>query len=170
VKRLIFVAALLCVAAAASARTRDAYVLSAGGEPSVAFFSSGASMPQLREVQARHGRDFLWVRRDGREYVIHDAAFLAQAQALFAPMRALNPEVKAVAREEAALDREGDRLEDSEDESQAVRDRLREIHARQREIQARERELDRRQEELERVAEAKLWRMVDEAVRSGLAR
>jgi hypothetical protein len=169
VRKVMFAAALLFVAVA-SARTRDAYVMSVGGEPTIAYFSNGPSSPQLRTMQARYGHDFFWVRRDGREFVIHDAAFLAQAQALFAPMRALNPEVRAVAREEAALDREEDRLEDSEDDSQAVRDRLREIHARQREVEARERELDRRQEEMERVAEAKLWQMVDEAVRSGLAK
>lgn len=166
-KKLMLTAALLFVATVASARNRDSYMMSVGGDPTIACFSSGTSIPQLRELQTRNGHDFLWVRRLGREYLIRDAAFLAAAQALFAPVRALDPEVRAIAREEAALDREGDRLEDSEDDSQAVRDRLREIHARQREVEARERDLDHRQDEIEREAETKLWRMVDDAVRSG---
>jgi hypothetical protein len=69
---------------------------------------------------------------------------------------------------QADLDQEEERLDDKSDA--ASRARLEEIHRKQEEAGRREAELDRREEELERVAEAKLWLLVDDAIRQGVAR
>ena len=61
-------------------------------------------------------------------------------------------------------------VREHEDRDTESRHSLREIHARQRVVAERERALDRREEELERVAEEQLWRMIGEAIRSGLAK
>jgi hypothetical protein len=47
---------------------------------------------------------------------------------------------------------------------------MRDLERKQREVEAREKVLDDREEELERVAEYDLWRMVDEAIRNGVAK
>ncbi len=165
-RKAAVVLALLLVASVAAAKTRDdAYILCVGPFEPRAFFTTGASVSQIKAVHARHyGGDFLWVRRNGRETVIRDAAFLARAQALFAPLRALAPEQRAVAREEAALDREDDRLDELSDRGVDVRQQRRDLQEKQRNVAARERDVDRREEELERAEEAELWRMVDEAM------
>ncbi len=164
-RKAAVVLALLLVASVAAAKTHDAYILCVGPFEPRAFFTTGASVPQIKAVQARrYGGDFLWVRRNGRETVIRDTAFLARAQALFAPLRALKPEQRAVAREEAALDREDDRLDELSDRGVDVRQQRRDLRLKQRNVAAREKDIDRREEEIERAAEAELWRMVDEAM------
>jgi hypothetical protein len=159
---------------------RDAYVLS--GTESRATFSS-AAVSQLLATQERFGGDFLWVRRHGEEYLVRDAALLQRARSFFAPMAALAPAQQAVGREEREIDREEERLEaitdrDSDRRSRSrtgeadlreARTKLEQVHAKQREIEDRERELDAREEALEREAESKLWRLVDDAIRTGVA-
>ena len=170
-----------------SAAPRDAYLLS--GPESRITFSTGAELPQLRAMQERIGGNFLWVRRHGREYVVRDAALLQRARSFFAPVAALEPAQEAVGREEAELDREEERLEaiterrsnspvrqtsakegrTGESDLRKSEAKLEGARAKQRVVSRRERELDEREEALEREAEAKLWRLVDDAIRSGVA-
>ena len=67
----------------------------------------------------------------------------------------------------AAIQKELDQLRDQQD---ALRPRQREIQAKDRELEAVERRLDAREEKLEAEAEAKLWVLIDAAVRSGVAK
>lgn len=169
-KRLLALS-LLFLSTSALAKTRDAYILSVGPGPGVMLLTTGISIEDAVSRRQHYGHDFLWVRRNGHDYLIRDAGFLARADELFAPQRALEPEQQAVAKEERALDHEIDRLEDASDHhDRAVRDRLREYREKIRVVEARERELDDREEALEKVAEDALWRMVDDAIRSGLAK
>lgn len=154
-----------------SASARDAYVLTEGSKVSMALISSdNASIEKVLTLRDRFGADFLWFRRDGREYLIRDSQFLARVNTLFAPMRALEPEQRAVSREESDLDRLIDAIEDR-DEGERIDDdtraHLRDLRARQRDVQRRERELDRREEAMEREAERALWRALDDAIRDG---
>lgn len=164
-KKLLVLAFAAFVAIPAMAKSRDAYSLCLGSDQVTMM---NGSLAQFETLHARYGCNFLWASSEGVSYLIRDRQFLEKAHDLFAPQRALKPDQKAVEKEERELDREEERLEDRED--RASRERLREIHARQRVVADRERELDRREEELERVAEEQLWRMIREAIRSGLAK
>src|SRR5258705_11330943 len=101
-KRLVALS-LLFVATSAVAKTRDAYILSVGPGPGVMLLTTGIDIEDAVSRRQHYGHDFLWVRRNGHDYLIRDANFLARADALFAPQRALEPEQQAGAKEERAL-------------------------------------------------------------------
>lgn len=147
-------------------RIRDAYVL-AMGDTRITF-SSGTDFDDIGAARKRYHGDFLWVRRHGERWLIESEDWVDRAVAFFAAQLALAPEQKEVGALEAELDREEEQLDDKTDA--ASRARLDEIHRKQEEVGKREEALDRREEELERVAETKLWLLVDDAIRQGVAR
>jgi hypothetical protein len=77
--------------------------------------------------------------------------------------------------EEAAPPTEAERAEiekelaDLRSQEEALRPGLREMEAKNRELETVERSLDAREDKLEKEAEAKLWVLIDDAVRKGLA-
>jgi hypothetical protein len=161
---------VLIAAAAAAAEARDSYVLHFGKGNSTTI---SGSLEDFTDVKGTLSGDYLWVRRDGRRYVITDRAKLAEAWDYFAPERELRPQQRDIERETRKLERESDALEDAHDDRELTaraRVRLDELHARERELGRREQALDEREEELDRVAERKLWQMVDRAIREGSAR
>ena len=160
---------------------RDAYVISRSGGIS----NMNSSVDELMALRSRFSGDFLWFRRGGREYLISDSATVEEAARFFDPLRALRPQQRALAererkldREEEALDREHDAATDSgeyrdvrfDEELRALETRLRAVQERQRDVEREERILDEREGDLEKAAEARLDRLFDEALRSGLAR
>jgi hypothetical protein len=100
--------------------------------------------------------------------LIDDPDWIDRASAFFAGELALRPEQRAVAREEAELDREEERLEKLHDAASEAR--LEEVHRRMVVVSRREADLDDREEAIEREAEAKLWDLIDDAIRRGVAR
>ena len=165
-KRLLLIAVALAMLATSKSR-RDGYILAPSSDNLT--FSGGIDMSSFETLRERYPGKLLWVRRDGREYIIRDETLLMRAQALFAPPAALAPEQAAIAREEAALDREEERLDDAAKTAENRR-RLDEVRARQKKVAEREKALDEREEELERIAERELWQLVDTAIRSGAAK
>lgn len=161
--------AVLLVLASAAAEARDSYVLHFGAGNSTTI---SGSLEDFNAVKDTLGGDYLWVRRDGRRYVITDRAKLAEAWDYFAPERELRPQQREIERETRKLERESDALEDMDDRKLTARerDRLDELHAQERELSRRERALDQREEELDRIAERKLWSLVDRAIRERAAR
>jgi predicted ribosome quality control (RQC) complex YloA/Tae2 family protein len=153
-------------ATVAMASPRDAYVISLGNYSTI----SGASVRDIELAVKRMPDKGIWVRRGGREYVIVDEKTQRQTLAVFAPQRALVPEQKAVSREESRLDDQIDELEDQDRLTAAERERLSELRARMKVVARRERELDKREEELDREAERQFWMLINDAIRSGLAR
>jgi len=145
---------------------RRAYVLAI--DDTRVTISAGTSIEGLKGIRSRFPGRFLWVRLDGKSWLIQDSDWLDRASAFFAGQLSLAPQQEAVSREEAELDEEEERLEDRRDD--ASRGRLEEVHRRQAEVSRREAELDQREEELEREAESKLWTLVDDAIRQGVAR
>jgi hypothetical protein len=171
--RMALALTVLLAAGVVQAESRGAYVLCSTGSPGCRILISGqSSVRNIKAVRARYGNGpFLWVRLDGREYVIRDRAFLDRTDALFAPIRVLEPEQAKVGQEERALEREEEHLEKvAEHDGARVRDRMHDLERQLRDVEARQKRLDDREEELERVAEGDLWRMVDEAIRSGVAK
>ena len=163
-KRLMLIAAALTMLASKS--NKDAYILAYDENVT---FNAGTDFSYFKTLRERYPGKVLWVRRNGREYVVRDETLLLRARALFAPQAALAPEQVAVAREETQLDREEDRLDDAPKTAENER-RLSEIRARQKDIARREKALDEREEEVERAAERELWGLVDGAIRTGAAK
>jgi hypothetical protein len=161
--------AVLLVLAAAAADARDSYVLHfcAGNSTTMS-----GSLEDFTAIKGAISGDYLWVRRDGRRYVITDRAKLAEVWDYFAPERALRPQQQAIEHETRKLERESDALEDTDDRRLTARERSRldELHALERDLARREQALDEREEELDRIAERKLWSLVDRAIRDGAAR
>ena len=91
-----------------------------------------------------YGSDFLWFRKDGREYVIHDAATLDRVNAMFERARALKTEMKKLKWEMR-----------SPNQRESVRQRQEEI--------------ERERDALEADAERRMVPILDEAIRSGVA-
>lgn len=171
----------------------DAYILAVGDE-----WTSGAmDLDELVRMRGRQAGDFLWFRRGGKAYRVADEATLRKADGLFAGMRALEPEFEELRRKERKLDAREEELDREEelieqdledldadeeaglavDESarrnlesrrETVRARMREVEKEQRQLASVERGLDQREEALETEAEAKLWKLIDEAIAGGL--
>ena len=167
---VVFASVIFAVRAAA----RDAYILIRGDKSAVTLYTaSDIPLPRAESARRKYGNNFLWLLRSGREYVIRDQATLDRIDALFAPQRALEPEQEAINDEESEVDRHIDEITDRDDDDAPLsaneEKRLRELEQRAREIRSRERELDRRSDELERRAEKDLWRIADDAIRTGVA-
>ena len=166
-RRTILLLAFLALATGGAWPFGDAYVLHSG-KTDVTMTSSRVSIDSVVKVRKRFGDGpFLWTRIGGREYLIRDEAFLRDADELWAPMEALKPEQHALGDEERRLDRRIDAIEDGKAKGEPGElDRLREQY---RVVSRRERELDHRSEAMEKVVEAKLRRMIEEAIRDGRA-
>jgi hypothetical protein len=164
--------ALLLAATTLNASQRDSYVLHFGGDGENMSMSMAGSLQSFMAIRGTLGGDYLWVRRSGKSFVLTDRARLAEAWGYFEPERELRPKQKEVAAETKKLEKESDALEDQDDHelTSAERSRLDDLRAKERELDRRERALDQREEELDRIAEAKLWQLVDRAIRDGVAR
>ncbi len=143
------------------------------------------SIADLEHVQKKlKTGPYLWVRLDGREFVIRDSAVLAELAKAFAPLDALDREQRALERKMEPFEARAERLEeqvdeigDSEEELSAederrLRDleqRLREAERELRTFETDERELDRREESVERVVEEAVRDIAARAIRQGIA-
>jgi hypothetical protein len=188
---------LVAVAVAApgaqgSERARDAFVFSCGTGN---LYSTNVDIDEALRVRKIRSGEFLWFRRARRAYLVTDPTLLAQGREILQPSQALSREQEAVsarlrpfeAREEE-LEAEQERLEDrmgaiEDDEGAAAAEqrrqlgekqraleaRRRELEADMRPIEAEERALDDREREIERVADAAIVRLIDGALRRGLA-
>jgi prefoldin subunit 5 len=134
-----------------------------------------------------YGSDFLWFRSKGQGYLIRDQATLERIDRLFDPERALDPEAERIRtelrpleRRESELDREIDALTDRDEgpelsaaEEQKL-DRLRQemggLHSKMRVLERQEEEVDRKRDALEAQAEQQMVPILEDAVRSGVAR
>ena len=147
-------------------KRRGSYVLTTAINR--ALISGGMTIENVVNIRNKYDKQFLWIRTADGTWLIEDPDYLQRATAFFAEERALRPEQRAVAEEEKKLDREEERLDKLRDAGQDVQ--MDEIHRRIKEVSRREQELDERQEALERIAEDKLWSLIDDAIRRGVAR
>ena len=117
----------------------------------------------------------LFVRLDGKEYVIDDAATVERARAIFQRSDPFEAKQKALDRDMEALERRQDALDEREDTREdAGGERDDAAHA---ELDAEERALDLRQDELDAVQdeastqmELDLEKLAREAIRAGKVR
>jgi hypothetical protein len=164
-RRTILLLALLALTTGAAWKHGDAYVLHSG---TTDVTMTSMSIEDLPPLYRRLGNgSYLWVRIDGRQYLIRDGAVLHEATTIWAPVDALRPEQREVEAEERRLDRRIDAIEDGKAKGEPGE--LARLRERFRTVSARERELDKRSEALEKVAEAQLRELVERAIRNGRA-
>lgn len=119
--------------------------------------------------------DFLWIRYDGREYVVRDVRTLAEIDAAFAPLRAISDEKRAVKERVRPLRQEAKSIERRlrrEDDADTRAELERELESIQRELREAESELQgvvERKQRAIREGEGKMYPLFERALRNGLA-
>jgi chromosome segregation ATPase len=177
---LFLIALAIAVTAAASPR-RDGYVFV---PHSGNMISSNMDLDHALAIRHRFESRFLWIRHEGREYLIRDAATLDEIERLFEPSNIGRPElarlhekIRPLEHRESQLDREADAISDDDDRTERDEARLRDLHVQLRDVEAQLRVLERQQEEIEakqdraeEEAERKMIPVVERAIRSGAAK
>ena len=75
----------------------DGYAIVQGGSGRVASMRN-ADRDQLERIKQSTRGDFVWFRKDGKSYVITDAALVARARATWTPMEQLNEKIQTRSR------------------------------------------------------------------------
>lgn len=189
---VVWTVALAAIAFEVAGAGRDAHVI-VFNESS---YATNVDLDQLLRIRKGRSGDFLWFLRGGRAYIVTDPGVLAAGREILAPVRALSREQEELSarlrpfeEREDELDREEERLEDRSERlegrddgaAKEQRERLealrRELDEKQaavkadmRELEAEERRLDDREREVEAVADEQLARLIEDALRKGLAR
>jgi len=182
-RRLILISLLVMTALSLGAKQRFTYVYTRASDGHMSI--SKGSLDEILRLRKRYTGAYLWARIDGREYLMRDAATLDEVRRAASGLDALEPEqsalrnrMKPLERKESRIEKELDRLTDDDDEIHTVAERSRirelesELRAVERELRAfddDEERLDRREEALERVFDAEVERIVERAVRKGVA-
>lgn len=191
----VFVCALAVAAAVPCASagddSSDTYLLSLG-ETTHAL---NIDLDQLLRLRKGQTGDFLWFRRGGRAYVVTDAGVLAAGRDIVRPARDLEREEQLVSarlapfeEQEQALDREEEELDERLDHldgrhNRAASEERRRLETDQRELEVRrraleddtreievdERRIEDREREVDRVVDAGIARLIEDALRRGLA-
>jgi len=185
-RRTLLIFAFLLTALSCFARERDrfTYVYSRGSRGNVIL--SHGELREMMRIKDRFSGIYLWARLDGHDYLIRDSASLDEARRAVAPIDAINAELEPLHRKmrplekrEEEIDRELDALTDSEDDERLTdsqRDRIRELRSQQREVERdmrvyerEEERLDQKEDALDKEFDAEIRRIVERAVRSGVA-
>jgi hypothetical protein len=147
---------------------------------------------EISELKREHD-DFVLFDRDGRRYLITDEGEIARIKRLVEPVHELGRKQGALGREQGKLGREQGKIgreqgrigreqaraarDHDDDRGDSLEARQRELAAaqnelaeQQRELAERQRELARRAEELNRRVEKDLERVLDDAVKRGVAK
>lgn len=185
--RLIALALLGCAALVITAKPRIEYIYKRSGSMHTRI---SGSFDRIGEVARRYHGEFVWLRMDGRNYLIRDAATLAEVRSTFRPVEELEPSLREVERRlkpfeqemeqvEERIDELGDSLDDdrlTDATRDDVEDKIRDAETKMRAIEDKarviERELERLEQESERretIAEKKFEELVVRAVRQGIA-
>jgi hypothetical protein len=148
------------------------------------MMSSNVNLDRALAVRHRLGSHFLWVRDHGVEYVIRDEATLDRVEHLFDSAHALSPDVerlhermRPVEKREERLDSEIDAISDDDERTPRDEERrrdlerqLRDVESKLRDLEREEEALDAKQDRLEEDAERKMMPIIDEAIRTGVAK
>lgn len=148
------------------------------------LMSANLDLQRALAIQRHYGSHFLWVERDGAQYVIRDSATLEAIDHLFDEARAYDPDLERLREKMRPLERRESRLEKeadaiSDDDNRSARDRarlrdlqreLRDIELQLRDYEREEERLDARHDRLEEEAERKMMPIIEDAIRRGIAR
>ena len=184
-KTTCFIAALTLVTAFTYAKDkiRHTFVLSLGDITTANDVDNG----EMRRLFDRYGRRFAYFERNGRTYLIRDAATLERFEAMYAPQMQLGQQQAELGRHQAELGRkqadlgrEQARLgrmqaDGSNDDDELTRkqnelaEKQNQLAEKQNELGAKQNKMGDRQNELSREVERRIQPMLDEAIRNGIA-
>lgn len=176
-RRLLLPLLLLVTTASAADRYSFSYIYKRGDQSHLR--TNGGDIDSLVRTSKRWTGEFVWLRRDGRNYLIRDAAVLAAVANAFADMHALEPRLRAAEEKrrpvEAKMEVVEERLDRLSDENgdeaerrkaeramQALEDEHRIV---ERAAETLEKEMERREE----LAERKFGQIVIRAIETGKA-
>jgi hypothetical protein len=184
---LIFAFAIPVVAG--SLHHGDSYILRLGN---TTFMSGdGMSISELKTLQSRYGKRFLWFRHDGKTYVSYDDVVLDRATALTQPQQQLGSSQGALGMKQAELGEAQAKLGREQADlgreqatrglSDAARERLdkkqeqlskrqEELERRQEELEVQQEKMSAKQDELSLETEKKFAALVEQLIRSGAAK
>lgn len=140
------------------------------------------NLDRALELRDRLGKNFVWFRLRGAEYVVRDAATMDALDRLWEPFRATDPEydrlmarLRPLEKKENALDREHDALEEQEEHADSARlndleRQLKDVQRQLRVLEDEERRLDDKRDAIERDVERRIVPLLEEAVRKGVAK
>lgn len=175
------------VASISTAGDRMSYIYKRGDSH---YTRMSGSLERLGSISRKYGSEFVWVSLDGRNYVIRDAATLAEVRASFKDVEAMEPSMRAIEKRmkpfEQQMEAIGKRLEtlgdqlDDEKLTDAQRDAIEtrmnaaetDMAAVERQMNGVEREMEKLEKETEKreaVAEKRFEQIVERAIRSGVA-
>lgn len=144
----------------------------------------------LGKLSKKYGDEFVWLRMNGRNYLIRDAKTLGEVREAFRHVDALDPSMQAVERRlkpfekeietiEERIDTFSDSLDDerlSEAKREAFEEKMREAEEAMRAVEVKmrvvEREMERLEKEIEKrqaVAEERFQKILVRAVDQGIA-
>jgi chromosome segregation ATPase len=186
--RTRIVVSLLLVTAAvaltAAAGDRLAYVYKHGDRQHI--HASGAIDTAVR-ISKKWAGDFIWASADGREYVIRDAAVLAQANEALVEVEAFEPAMRAAEKRMKPfedrveeIERQSDELSDQLDDDnlsdaqrRAIEAKLHEVEDQMRTVEDQMRGVEKQLDALEKqmdaredAAETRLEQIITRAIRS----
>ena len=152
---------------------------------------SSANIEKMVALSKRWSGEYIWLKRNGKEYLIRDAAVLAEVRNAFAELHAYEPKLRAAEerlrpverkmdRIEERMDDLSDRLGDDDDLDSATRGELeRQLREAERELEEVERtygpaereteRMEREHDRLEEIAEERFEKIVFRAVDQGKA-
>jgi hypothetical protein len=186
-RKLLPLLLVLALSSAASPRGQFSYIYKNGDHTHIR--NSGTALESMIAMSKRWSGEFVWLKHNGRAYLIRDAAVLAEVREAFAELHAYEPRLRAaeeklhpverkMERIERQMDKVGDRLSDDDDLDRETRRelerQLRELevqfNAIEREYLPAERESERMEREhdrLEEIAEARFEKIVLRAIDDG---
>lgn len=185
--RLIALALLVFAAVLTTAKQRFTYIYKRGDSTHARI--SGA-FDRIGEVSKKYGNEFVWLRMDGRSYLIRDAGTLADVRNAFRHLDEMEPSLREVERRLRPFEREFEKFEervdalgdslDDERLSEATRDdieeKMRVAEEKMRAVEEKMRVVEREQERLEKeserrevIAEKRFEEIVERAVKQGIA-
>jgi len=173
----------LASAIVALADSRLSYVFKRGERSRI---TASGSLENFERISKKYSGDFIWVQKNGREWVIRDEAVLAEANAAFREVDEFEPTLREAERKlqpfetqmeelEKRMDAISDRFDDESLSDAARTDleaKLREVEEQVQALESRmrglEEALDRAEEvmdEREEKAERKLLKIIESAIR-----
>lgn len=101
----------------------DAYAIVTGPNQTMTFSGNWDSEGQAELQKARQAakEPFLWIRHEGKSYIVTDPAIIAQLQKMYAPMQELGKQQEALGRQQEALGRQQEALGRQQREAGAIR-------------------------------------------------
>ncbi|HEV7768187.1 MAG TPA: hypothetical protein VGQ76_24505 [Thermoanaerobaculia bacterium] len=175
------------VASVLTAGERMSYIYKRGDSH---YTRMSGSLDRLGPISRKYGNEFVWVSLGSRNYVIRDAATLAEVRASFKDVEAMEPSIRAIEKRMKPFEQQmeviakrlealadqlgGENLSDAQRDAieRRMNDAETDMAAVERQMNGVEREMEKLEKETEKreaVAEKRFEGIVERAIRNGTA-